>query len=63
MNRAVLERLVKSWRTSSVGVAGTGVALYLFNTLGCRWPESGEWVVTIIPAVIGILTKEREAAK
>ena len=60
MNLQLFQRVIRSWRTSSVGVVGTGVAVYLFNTLGCSWPESGEWVAVILPAVLGILTKERK---
>lgn len=59
--REVMERLVKSWRTSTIGVTGTAAALYLFNSLGCRWPDPTEWFVVILPAVIGILTKEKKA--
>lgn len=60
MNLQLFERVFKSWRTSSVGVTGSAVAVYLFNALGCRWPESHEWVAVILPAVVGIATKERK---
>lgn len=52
---------LRSWRTSAIGVTGSAVALYLFNTLGCRWPTSSEWVAVILPAVLGLLTKEKHA--
>lgn len=57
--RRLIDRAVRSWRTSTIGIAGTAAAIYLFTALGCRWPEAQEWVVVILPAVIGILTKER----
>lgn len=60
MNRQLVDRLIRSWRTSTVGLTGSAVAVYLFNALGCRWPEPQEWVVVILPAVMGILTKERK---
>lgn len=53
------DRLVKSWRTSTIGTVGTAAALYLFQALGCRWPDPQEWVVVIAPAVLGILTREK----
>lgn len=55
----MFERIIKSWRTSAVGVTGSAVAVYLFTALGCRMPTSHEWVMVILPAVVGILTKER----
>lgn len=54
------ERIVLSWRTSAIGVSGTAVGIYLFNALGCTWPTSDQWMVVILPAVIGILTKEKK---
>lgn len=53
------DRVFKSWRTSTIGLTGSAVAIYLFNTLGCRWPETSEWGAVILPGLIGILTKER----
>lgn len=55
------DRIVKSWRTSAIGVTGSAVAVYLFTALGCRWPSPTEWMVVILPAVLGILTKEKKA--
>lgn len=59
----IYSRVITSWRTTSIGLAGTAVATYLFSALGCRWPEPQEWVLVIAPAVWGIITKEREASK
>ena len=60
MNIQFVERVFKSWRTSSIGLAGTAVAVYLFNALGCRWPETHEWLAVILPAVVGLVTRERK---
>lgn len=59
MNKQLLDRVIRSWRTSTVGVLGSAVGIYLFNALGCRWPDPHEWVMVILPAVVGILTRER----
>ena len=56
----LVDRVFKSWRTSSIGITGTAAGVYLFNALGCRWPEPAEWGVVILPALLGILTKERK---
>ena len=60
MSKQLFERVFKSWRTSTVGVVGSAVAVYLFTALGCRWPEPQEWGIVILPALYGILTKERK---
>lgn len=59
MQLNLADRLFKSWRTSTVGVTGTAVAVYLFTALGCRWPTGAEWTAVILPALVGILTKEK----
>ena len=60
--RALIDRVVGSWRTSAIGMTGTAAALYLFSALGCRWPDPQEWFVVILPALVGIITKERDSA-
>ena len=55
------ERIVLGWRTSAIGTTGSAAIMYLFYTLGCRWPSTDEWMVAILPAVIGILTKDKKA--
>lgn len=59
--RSLYERAVGSWRTSTIGVTGTAAAVYLFTALGCRWPDVQEWFVVILPALVGILTREKRA--
>lgn len=60
MTHQLLDRILRSWRTSSIGITGTAVAVYLFTTLGCRWPAQGEWLAVILPAVIGLVVKEKK---
>ena len=55
---ALWQRVV-AWRTSSVGLTGTAVAVYLFAQLGCRWPEWHEWMAVIVPGLLGVLLKDR----
>lgn len=58
MDLSILARL-KSWRTSTVGAIGSATVVYLFTALGCRWPEWHEWATMILPALVGIITKEK----
>ena len=57
--KGVLDR-IKSWRTSTVGLTGSAVAVYLFNSLGCRWPEVSEWTAVLLPGLMGLLMKEKK---
>lgn len=49
---------VKDWRTSTVGLTGSASVLYLFNALGCRWPEPHEWTAVILPGLMGLLMRD-----
>jgi hypothetical protein len=57
---AFIDRVIRSWRTSTLGVAASGVIVYLFSSLGCRLPASWiEWGLTAGPAIAGLILKER----
>ena len=57
--KGIVDRL-KAWRTTSIGLTGSASAVYLFNTLGCRWPEPHEWTAVILPGLMGLLMKDKK---
>lgn len=56
------ERALLHWKTSSVGVALTGVALYVLNSWHCQLPGGVAgwlaWASVAGPAVLGLLAKD-----
>jgi len=48
------------WRTTTIGITGTAVAVWLWNSFGCQAPASwGDWFLLAVPALVGILTRDK----
>ena len=51
---------ITSWRTTTIGVTGTAAAVYLWNSFGCKAPDSwATWSVMALPALVGLLMKDK----
>jgi len=56
---AFMARLT-GWRTTTIGITGTAVAVWLWNSFGCQAPASwGDWFLLAVPALVGILTRDK----
>jgi hypothetical protein len=50
---------VKNWRTTTVGVIGSSVLVYVLNSLNCEIPNDwGTWCLIAIPGVVGVIMRD-----
>ena len=53
---------ITNWRTTAVGATGTAAAVYLFNSFGCKAPDSWvTWGAVAVPMLVGMLMKDKSA--
>lgn len=50
---------MKAWKSTSAGVAVSGVVYLVLESLGCKLPSDWMfWALTLAPAVIGVVSKK-----